>query len=162
EAAAADRLAPQIDEECPALAAWRAASDAIAEAVCASWDGDSAGCRGSLASALKRIERLASEPEPAELPTRTARGFAYHAVSPEQYLTAARLLARERSLGSVMCIGLRTIGSILAHVVAASLRRCGVPASVRSLRPRGEPFDRRVEVGSALRATLTTSGAACF
>src|SRR5262249_25759583 len=63
---------------------------------------------------------------------------------------------------SAMCIGLRSIGSILAHVVAASLRRCGVPASVRSLRPRGHPFDRRVEVGAALRATLATCGAATF
>ena len=162
EAAAADALSPQIDDERPALAAWRAASDAIAEAACASWDGDSAGCRGSLALALKRIERLAHAPEPAELPTRTARGFAYDAVTPEQYITAARVLARERSVGSVMCIGLRTIGSILGHVVAGSLRRCGVPASVRSLRPRGQPFERRVEVGPALRAALANSGAACF
>jgi hypothetical protein len=33
---------------------------------------------------------------------------------------------------------------------------------VRSLRPRGEPLDRRIEIGGALRATLTTCGASCF
>jgi len=162
ESAAADALSPEIDEEHPALGAWRAASDAIAEALCASWEGDSSGCRGSLASARMRIERLSGAPGPATLPTRTARGFAYDALTPEQYIAASRALARDRSLGAVMCLGLRTIGSILAHVVAASLRRCGVPASVRSLRPRGEPLDRRVDVGAALRATLATCGATCF
>jgi hypothetical protein len=162
EAAAADAFSPDADEERPALGAWRAASDAIAEALCASWDGDCAGCRRSLASARVRIERLAGAPEPSELRTRTAGGFAYDAVTPEQYVAAARDLARERPLGSVMCLGIRTIGSILAHVVAASFRRCGVPASVRSLRPRGEPLDRRVDVGAALRATFATCGAACF
>src|SRR5215831_165035 len=162
ESAAADALSPGTDDECLALGVWRLASDAIAEAVCASWDGDSSGCRGSLALARKRIDRLAAVNEPGELLTRTARGFAYDAVTPEQYIAAARVFAQERTPGSVMCIGLRTIGSILAHVVAASMRRCGVPASVRSLRPRGEPFDRRVVVGEALRATLATCGATAF
>jgi hypothetical protein len=162
EAAAADAFSPEVDEEHPGLGAWRAASDAIAEGLCASWDGDSAGCRGSLDSARMRIDRLSCTPGPETLPTRTARGFAYDAVTPEQYIAAARALARDRSLGAVMCLGLRTIGSILAHVVAASLRRRGVPASVRSLRPRGEPFDRRIEIGGALRATLATCGASCF
>src|SRR5262245_58770773 len=147
ESAAADALSPETDDEYPALAAWRLASDAVAEAVCASWDGDLSGCRGSLALARRRIDRLAAAPEPGELLTRTARGFAYDAVTPEQYLAAARAFARERTPGSVMCIGLRTIGSILAHVVAAAMRRCGVPASVRSLRPRGQPFDRRIDLG---------------
>jgi hypothetical protein len=162
EAAATDALSPEMDEEHPALGAWRAASDAIAEAMCGSWDGDSAGCRGSLASARMRIERLVCSPGPATLPTRTASGFAYDGVTPEQYIAAARALSQDRSLGSVMCLGLRTIGSILAHVVAASLRRRGVPASVRSLRPRGEPLDRRIDVGADLRATLATCGATCF
>src|SRR5262249_10483317 len=71
-----------------------------------------------------------------------------------QYIAAARTFARTRSPGSVMCIGLRSIGSILAHIVAAALRRSGVTASVRSIRPRGDPFDRRISCGASLRLTL--------
>jgi hypothetical protein len=162
EAAAADGLCPDVDDEDATLAVWRAASDAVAEAACASWEGDTAGCRGSLSSARQRIERLAESGEPRRLLAYPAEGFAYYAVTPEQYIVAARTFARTRAHGSVTCIGLRTIGSILAHVVAATLRRSGMPAIVRSVRPRGHPFDRRLVLGPALRTALATSGCMYF
>jgi len=162
ESAAADGLCPDADEEGPELAWWRSASDAVAEAACASWEGDASGCRGSLALARQRIARLADIDVPGRLLVRTAEGFAYYAVTPEQYIAAARTFARTRTHGSVMCVGLRTIGSILAHVVAATLRRSGMPASVRSVRPRGDPFDRRLSMGPALSKVLATCGSAYF
>jgi hypothetical protein len=162
ESAAADALCRDVDDEYGVLAAWRAASDAVAEAACASWEGDAAGCRGSLSLARQRVERLTGIGEPHCLLAYPAEGFAYYAVTPEQYIAAARTFARTRTHGSVMCIGLRTIGSILAHIVAATLRRSGMPASVRSVRPRGRPFDRRLDVGAALRTMLATCSSAYF
>src|SRR5580765_3468989 len=67
EAAAADAICPDVDDEDAVLAAWRAASDAVAEAECASWEGDGSGCRGSLSTARQRIERLIELGEPRRL-----------------------------------------------------------------------------------------------
>ena len=153
ESAVADACAP-VDDEHDGLAEWRAASDAIADALCASWDGDAPSASASLALARARVERLTRMGGPDRLSIRTAEGFAHYAVSPEQYIAAAQAFVSARAPASVMCVGLRSIGSILAHVVAAALRRRGVATAVRSLRPGGHPFDRRVAPGDRLRAAL--------
>jgi len=54
----------------------------------------------------------------------------------------------------VAFIGLRTIGLALAHIAAATASEQGVAATVFSLRPRGHPFDRRIEWTRALQSAV--------
>jgi hypothetical protein len=137
-------------------------SDAIADAVCAS----SASAADERANAIDRTRAAIAALDDAEVPgdvrSKTAEGFAYYALYPEQYIAAAQRFVREHAPAAVMCVGLRSIGSILAHVVAASVRRCGIPAGTRSVRPRGDPFGRRLEVSGRLRASLAGADASHF
>jgi hypothetical protein len=162
ESAVADALLPHRDDDLEELTRWRAVSDAIADAVCAS----SACAVEDGAKAIDRtraaIAALDGAAVPPDVRSKTAEGFAYYALYPEQYIAAAQRFAREHAPAAVMCVGLRSIGSILAHVVAASVRRCGIPAATRSVRPRGHPFDRRLEVSARLRASLAGGDASHF
>jgi hypothetical protein len=156
--AVADALSPERDDEIEALGAWRDVSDALADAVCASWAGDHGGVAGAFDVVRARMAAVAEMPAPDYVPATTAEGFAHYALYPEQYIAAAQQFVREHRPESVLCLGLRSIGSILAHVVAAALRRHGVHADVRSVRPRGHPFDRRLQVGDGLRAVVAACG----
>ena len=73
------------------------------------------------------------------LDVRQPEGYAFYALYPECHLAAARQVRRAID-GPWRVIGLRSIGTSLAAVVAAVL---GDPAP-RTLRPSGHPFDRRV------------------
>lgn len=77
-------------------------------------------------------------------------GFRYYALSPAAYVEPARRLAAARPHGPVLIIGLRTIGSTLAPVVAAVLRSTGRRCEVLTVRPHGHPEDRVYRVGAAL------------
>jgi hypothetical protein len=154
ESAVADALLPECDDDLEDLVGWRRVSDAVAEAVCASVDQDGAELAAALARARVAIAPLLDWKSPREVRAKTAEGFAHFAVYPEQYIAAARRFAGQIAPGSLLCIGLRSIGSILAHVVAAALRRQQIPAMARSLRPRGDPFQRRLEVSARLRSAI--------
>jgi hypothetical protein len=160
EAAVADALLPECDEEKGALDLWRGASDAIADAVVASWSDDQPAASAALLRAGRTIAALITSAVPDRVMARTAEGFAHYALFPEQYIAAAEQFLGTHRPASVRCLGLRSIGSILAHVVAATLRRHGVAAETRSVRPRGHPFDRRLNVGLRLRTFLAPPGGA--
>src|SRR5205823_6339501 len=99
------------------------------------------------------LGRLLAQPASSTVTAKTAEGFAYYALYPEQYIVAAQRLAMQAP-ACVLCVGLRSVGSILAHVVAATLRRHGIRAATRSVRPRGHPFDRRLHATAALRESM--------
>ena len=87
--------------------------------------------------------------------TKTAEGYAFYALYPESYLEAAL----RSGLGpETRVIGIRSIGTGLAAVVAAGL---GAKTPV-TLRPIGHPFRREVRIGAALEADLTGDGTAAF
>lgn len=70
--------------------------------------------------------------------TRAGEGFAHYAVYPESYLE----VARSSGLPENTCvIGIRSIGTALAALVAAALNA----APAISVRPTGHPFDRRIQ-----------------
>jgi hypothetical protein len=94
---------------------------------------------------------LPAVPEIADLPprieTKVPEGFAFYAVYPEAFAEAAlclNLSARSR------VIGIRSIGTTLAAVAAAAL---GAPPP-STVRPFGDPFDRKIEVDAALEYDL--------
>ena len=116
----------------------------------------------SLASALLRswrsggaeVGQLPSVPHiadlPAELALKVPEGFAFYAVYPEAFGEAAL----ELTLRAPPCvIGIRSIGTTLGAIVAAVLN---APPPI-TVRPTGDPFDRRVNLDPALEASLLAS-----
>jgi hypothetical protein len=79
-----------------------------------------------------------------------AEGFACYALFPDQYVDAARQIAAPADGRPVVCVGIRSSGAVLAAVCAATLRRHGVTADTRTVRPRGHPFDRHLQSGPRL------------
>lgn len=72
-------------------------------------------------------------------------GFAFYALYPEQYVSAIEAWAKDRPNGRALVVGVRSIGTTLSAVVAAALRRLGWEAFRTTVRPSGDPFDRRME-----------------
>jgi hypothetical protein len=110
-------------------------------------------------SGFRRIAPLrAAALRGARLPDRIRvkrpEGYAFYALYPEAYREAARGLAPER----LRVVGLRSIGTGLAAMVAAA---AGAPAPV-TLRPVGHPFRRELALADSLRAELTADPAARF
>ncbi len=93
---------------------------------------------------------------------RVAEGFSCYALYPEQYVDAAQQVAGMDDSSAFVCIGLRSIGAVLASIVAASLRRRGRCVVTRSVRPRGHPFDRRLAIGTGLRAFIADRSSSTF
>jgi hypothetical protein len=147
----AEVSAAHEDDDTPAQAAAMDVLLTLARHVASSWySGFSQPLRLDLSSldALKRV------PFPPDLVCKVPEGYAYYAVYPELFLEAAGSL---RCAGSYRVIGLRSIGTSLAAVVAAAL---GAPAV--TLRPFGDPFDRRVAVSPRLKAKLLGDAGADF
>jgi hypothetical protein len=106
----------------------------LARAVVRSFDSGSDG-----AGALPVVPALGLD---GEVELRVPEGFAYYAVYPEAYIVAARRL---RLSARPRVIGLRSIGTTLGAIVAATL---GAPPAL-SVRPTGDPFARRIELPDA-------------
>jgi hypothetical protein len=93
---------------------------------------------------------LGGLPLPAAVTVKVPEGYAFYALYPEQYALAARQLAA-RHAGPVVVVGLRSIGTSLAAVVAAALHS---PIPPVTLRPVGHPFQRTLQVGPRLASLL--------
>jgi hypothetical protein len=105
------------------------------------------GLRGALPSRLPSIEGWAALLPAMEIEVRQAEGYAFYSLYPECYFAAACQLGA----GPWRVIGLRSIGTSLAAIVAAAL---GDPRPV-TLRPTGHPFGRRVAWRAAPRTEPT-------
>lgn len=84
-------------------------------------------------------------------------GFNLHALYPEQYavaagrwladhLTQCRVRSQAESL-PVVVVGVRSIGTTLAAVVAAALRAGGLAVDSFTVRPSGHPYARTLDLG---------------
>jgi hypothetical protein len=128
------------DDVSPAVAALARFSCALARAVVRSWD-----------SGYADLGELPAVPAPSQLPERVElrlpEGYAFYCVYPEAYIVAARRLALR---GTPRIIGLRSIGTSLAAVVAAALD-AEVPVT---LRPFGDPFARTIAPSPQLERQL--------
>lgn len=160
EAAVADAYCPHEDDDVPALTAWRESLQTLAAAVCAVTGscGPEASRVARAANAIDRCRGVVPTlpvPDPPIVSARVAEGFSCYALYPEQYASAAHRLAGMCTGEPFVCVGIRSIGSALAAVVAAMLREHGVRVDTRTVRPRGHPFDRRLLLGSRLTAFLS-------
>jgi hypothetical protein len=112
----------------------------LALALCQSWDS-----RFRELPPLPRLEVL--QDWPAEVKMRVPEGFAFYALYAEAYLEAARRLELK---GSPRVIGIRSIGTSLAAVVAAAI---GAEPPI-TLRPFGNVFERRIAIEPELEREL--------
>ena len=144
-----DLRARGADDVGPASAAAMQLVRAIAEAVVTSWrsgfERGALAVRGALAS-------LARAPLPAEVEVRPPEGYEHSALYPEGYAEAAGALGA----GPLRVVGIRSIGTGLAAVVAAA---AGVRAPL-TVRPVGEPHAREVTLSPALAARVAADARA--
>lgn len=140
---------------------------AIAEAIDASWSSGQAcawmrartcaarpGERPAPGAevALARLARLAAHRWPEVIEARRAEGYAFYALYPEAYLAAAHMAPS----GPRRVIGIRSIGAGLAALIAAAT---GAPLP-QTVRPRGDPLRRHLDVAPALVAEWASGDAA--
>ncbi|WP_294172567.1 hypothetical protein [uncultured Sphingomonas sp.] len=111
----------------------------LASTLLRSWDQ---GCGGGPGQPLR-----IPVPLPGQVQIRLPEGYAFYALRPEAYGLAAR---RSELTGPPRVIGLRSIGTGLACMAAAAL---GAPPPL-TLRPIGNPFDRRLNVAPDLERQI--------
>lgn len=135
------------DERSPEADAAMALVSALAACVTTSWrTGFVADTRGP----SEALDALRTVRLPDEVTVKTPEGFAFYALYPEAYAEAGRALAGR----DLQVIGLRSIGTTLAAMVAAGAGiGAGVPCPV-TVRPDGHPFSRHLSLGPALDAEL--------
>jgi len=159
ESAVADACQSQQDDDLPELEPWRELAANMASAYCAGCCGDGAGARWFLERAREAAQLATERPVVARVEAKPLEGFAFYGLYPEQYINAAEQLSACSPPRRVFCLGLRAIGSMLAHVFAATLRRRGVIATVYSARPRGHPFNRTLVLTKRLQRTIHDANA---
>jgi hypothetical protein len=121
---------------------------AIGHELCRSWETGFA--------AAPCLENPPSELDlPEWIEMKVPEGYAFYAVYPEAYAEAARSL---KLTGPVTVIGLRSIGTSLAAVTAATL---GAPWFA-TLRPFGDAYAREVAVADALARDLLRNSTGHF
>ncbi len=161
--AVADRLNPTLDEVFPELDALSSAGVLLGRCIYRSTqllgNRDAGPLAGLLEAAASAVARATGELPADQLEARVPEGYAFYSLYPEMYLASlARVLRIEARRPSWTVIGIRSIGTSLASVVAGALVELGLPARVETLRPRGQPFDRYVEMGPVLRRRLLQDG----
>ncbi len=103
-----------------------------------------------LLTLLKEIRQIAARADVA-LTIKTPEGFAWYALYPEAYAQAADgWAASSFNSGRVLVIGIRSIGTTLAAMVAAVLARRGITVASLTVRPYGHPFRRSTALPSDL------------
>lgn len=162
ESAVADACLPDRDEDDPQLIPWLTAGQAIADALYATDAGDRRRAAAALRELAGALDVLHASNTPSTVQTKTAEGFAHYGLFPDSYAHAADCLAETFKPARVVCLGIRSIGAPLAHVVAATLSRRGIAADVRTFRPRGHPFDRCVILGGTMRDWIRRQADALF
>jgi len=139
----ADFVLAGEDRPRPAEAALLAWLTLLAERLLQSWD------QGQVGGSAEPLPDLADLP--SEVTIKLAEGYAFYALRPEAFGLAARQLHLS---SEPRVIGLRSIGTGLACMAAAALR---APPPV-TLRPIGDPFDRRLSLADDLATALLDGG----
>lgn len=121
----------------------------IAESFVRAWCGRPIE-KTRVAAWREQLRALRSRALPDAVQVSTPEGFAYYGLFPETYIDAAEDLIEARAPRSVIVIGIRSIGTTLAGVVAAALVERGISVERLTVRPRGHPFDREVRLSARL------------
>jgi adenine/guanine phosphoribosyltransferase-like PRPP-binding protein len=109
--------------------------------------------RAATAPSLQNLREAArAAPVCEQLLISVPEGFAYYALDPLAYAHALdKTLA---DAGSVMVVGIRSIGTTLSAIAAAAARLHGMEARRITVRPEGHPYNRRTEFSHAQLAVV--------
>ncbi|WP_375757151.1 hypothetical protein [Corallococcus exercitus] len=140
----ADAEASGEDEAGPRSQAWLALPQELARLLSETWDGGTP----SATAALELLESIEQSELPARVKLKEPEGYAHFALYPELYLESARA---SRLPGSTRVVGVRSIGTGLACIVAVGLGASTPPITVR---PVGPPFERQLRPGPRLTREL--------
>lgn len=168
ESAASDALCPHRDDFGPEMEMLRQTALLLGRIFYRSWVLSRPGAKTSAAArrldlkelfsqssaSLRTISRLFTPGGPGTICIRFSEGFAHYGIFPETYIEAARRFFAERRPASVTCIGLRSIGACLSSLAGAALVELGCTVRPLTVRPRGHPYDRYVEIASGLEKYL--------
>lgn len=162
EAAVADALCADIDHNNRVLQEFRKVSLLLGHIFYNSWKKTEGGVENWVNRTVKSIERFINPPLPKRVGVRTPEGYAYYGLYPETYLEAAERFFREILPRRAVCIGIRSIGTGLSAIVAATLEEHGCEVHSYTLRPRGHPFDRCLLLSSQFESSLRPQSGSHF
>ncbi|MBN8228525.1 hypothetical protein JYK02_13520 [Corallococcus macrosporus] len=129
---------------------WLTLPQVLARLVGETWDGGTA----SVTAALALLESIEQRELPTHVTLKEPEGYAHFALYPELYLEAARAA---RLPGSTRVVGVRSIGTGLACIVAEGLGSDTPPLTVR---PVGPPFERQLHPSPHLKRELEATAQA--
>jgi hypothetical protein len=89
------------------------------------------------------LKQLSAEKLPEQIEISKPEGFAWYSLYPEAYVRSAEAFLRDRQPSIISVLGIRSIGTTLSAVVAATLEHAGVRVDRKTVRPTGHPFDRQ-------------------
>ncbi len=140
-------------------AAIRLATDAAAEMLLDTFQGHWSQFGAHAEACRAALSDLSLHEPDIPLTVKSPEGYDFYLLFPEQYVLAAQhwICDHDNALAqSATVVGLRSIGTSLSAVVAATLRRSGLQKEVGrvTVRPDGAPFDRRVALPDSLLATV--------
>jgi hypothetical protein len=156
ETAIMDALFPDADGLDPLAGLLRDASTASGHLLWHTWYERSEQMQRWCSVLARSLDRIEEQHLPNSIEISVPEGYAYYGVYPETYLEAAQEYGQSLERSEAVCLGLRSIGSSLSAVVAAALEEVGWKVDSWTLRPRGHPFARRLnltpELSEAFRA----------
>jgi hypothetical protein len=129
------------------------AADPAARIVEAETDALAVAALGGPCDVRGLSRRLCTLVVPAHLTLTVADGFAYCGLHPEAYARAACNL-RLRAGAGVLVVGIRSIGTTLSAVACAALVARGEPSTRFTVRPSGDPYERRLELDARQRVAV--------
>ena len=117
-----------------------------ASVVCTLWENRNLD-KQNMAQAGLLLSKIESNESISSMTLSVPEGFVYYGLYPETYIEAAEKFRSELEPHEVVVIGLRSIGTTLSALVAAQLKmsKCGKVHSF-TVRPRGHPFSRKLEL----------------
>lgn len=127
------------DAEYKGAAVAAALTDALSELLLTS-ETSSFARLSNRAEALCRLSNL-----PERVAVSVPEGFAYYALHPLDYADAIAGLPRVQD---AVVVGIRTIGTTLSAVARAALAQRGMAARRFTVRPKGHPWDRVLELSA--------------
>jgi hypothetical protein len=154
EAAVVDALSASRDADTAAVRRWREWTMAAGRLVLSTWRGrcdEAVRWRDTLRSELRALRQSEL---PAVVEPRVPEGYAFYGLYPESFIEATRAFASALHPERAVVIGIRSIGTSLSAVVAAALEESGTSVETCTVRPRGHPFDRHLDLGPELTARL--------
>lgn len=167
EAGVTDALYVEYDALHPIAQAFAAATRAAADAVVASArrSREPERVKAAIARLTIALRNVLAHRWPDAIETirrPISEGYAYYSLTPEMYIRGAMTIVDRFAPARACVIGIRSIGTSLAAIVASTLADRGIASETFTVRPRGHPFARALRLSSTLQALLHAQRDALF